>query len=983
MHSMRRLLAASLLILSTIGAVRSFGQSTFGSIVGAVRDPTGAGIAGAKVSIQNVDENTTTEVQSGPDGNYQALNLKPATYKVTVLHPGFQLFTASNLELIARQTMRIDATLQVGQVAESILVEGAAPVIASETPMVSSELNTEKVLNLPVNFRASGSTSPYALILTLPGVQSDNGNAFSIQGALPSQSQLSIDGITAQHPRNNAPLREVFPSAETLAEIKVQGIGNTAEYGGVGDVTTVSKSGSNAYHGSAFWYHQNRALDAQAYGSIDKPQKVANDFGFSFGGPVIIPKIYNGTNRTFIFGAMEDFKYPLGQTIQDTVPTEAMRNGDFSAEPYIVRDPYTGAPYANNKIPTNLITPQAQQILTLYPLPNYGGSTSVVNSPNYVTNQRADRPSFQWDGRLDQYFSAKQSFFARWSQKDIDQLAPNNLLLPSTAIADRNRSLVVSHNYTITPTWLNEFRLGFTLENPAQNFPFDGKSFATSLGLKDVGPFLWNGLPDVNIDNFSGLGVGRVEQDETYRTFQINNNTTHIMGRHTIKFGIDVRWLRSKTALGFQGADNFGNFDFGGAFTGSSFADFLLGVPSDTSYGNVTGDNDGTSTHYHAYIQDTFRVTPKLTLDIGLRYELHPPFQDASGNIGNFDRSVPKTGQVVYPSSPEAAKLLAPGLLGSVNACPGTPNLPADSGPGIPGVPCTPFVTAAQAGLPEGLRINYKANFYPRFGFAYRPFNDNNTVVRGSFGMYNMAILGSVFYSLTGTAQTDVRNFTNIGANGQPIFAWPNTRPSGATGVSASDYGSSYFGTANAIDFRNPYSMQYSLSVDRNIGFNTGLRVSYIGLKSTHLPFAPNLNQSPYSTEYYALQPLQNRPYPYWGRIESRDTGGNAFYSALQIEANRRFKSGLTFNAAYTWAKNLNDTGGPNPTGFGGETGNGRIMDSLDRAGSRGNDYATRRHRFISTAVYELPFGTGKKYLSTSSRFANASPAAGSSAASS
>ena len=365
-------------------------------------------------------------------------------------------------------------------------------------------------------------------------------------------------------------------------------------------------------------------------------------------------------------------------------------------------------------------------------------------------------------------------------------------------------------------------------------------------------------------------------------------------------------------------------------------------------------------------------MSRKLTLELGLRYELHPPFVDESGNIGNFDRTVPKTGRVLYPSSAQAAGLLAPSLLLSVNACPGTPNLPVNSLPGLKGVPCTPFVTAEQAGLPEGLRKNYKLGFLPRFGFAYRPFGDVNTVIRGGFGMYNMAILGAVFYSLTGTAQTDVRTFSNIGANGQPLFAWPNSRPSGASGVAADDYGNSYFGTANGVEFKNPYSMQFNLSVDRALSKSTGLRFSYIGLKSTNLPYAPNLNQSYYSTQFYALQPLQARPFPYWGRIESRDTGGNAMYNAGQIEASHRLKAHLTFNAAYTLAKNINDTGGPNPSGFGGETGNGRILDSLNRAGNRGNDYATRRHRFIASFFYELPFGRGRMLASNASRATNA-----------
>ena len=968
-EKVRTLIAASVFILTLPFA--TYAQSTFGAIVGTVHDASGGAVRSAKVEVLNLEENVKRSATTSADGEYEILNLRPATYKVTVSMAGFQTFVLPEIALISRQTVRADASLQVGQLEQTVTVEGTAGVVATETHTIASSLDTQKVLNLPANFRASGNTSPYNLISTLPGVQSDNGNAFAIQGAIPAQSQASVDGITTQHPRDNGPIRNAFPSAESIAEIKVQGVGNNAEYGGVGDITTISKSGTNLYHGSAFWYHQNRALDATAYGQKRKPQKVANDFGFSLGGPITIPKLYNGANRSFFFVALEQFKYPLQSTLQDTVPTDALRKGDFSGEANpAIKDPLNGfAPFANNQIPTSRISPVAQKLLTLYPALNTG-STSRVVSPNLIFNARADSPSIQWDLRGDHYLTAKQSVFVRWTQKDLDGFNPNHLQIAPTTVNTRERSLAVSHNFTISSHWLNEFRMGYSLEAPASNFGFDGISFAKSLGLKDVGPFLWNGLPDISINNFTGINVDRVQSDQTYRTFTVNNNTTWIAGRHSIKFGLDVRFLRSKTALGFVGADNFGNYNFSGTFTGNSFADFLLGAPSDTSYGNVTADNDGRSVHYHAYIQDSFRVSPKLTLEYGVRYELHPPFVDQNGYIGNFDRTVAKTGRVIYPSSDIAAKQLAPGLLLSVNACPGTPNMTAGTQPGLAGVPCTPFVTASQAGVPEGLRTNYKLGFFPRAGFAYRPFNNDKTVVRGGFGMFNMAILGGVFYSLTGTAQTDVRTFDNVSASGAPKFLWPDSRPAGSSGVSADAYGNSYFGTANAIDFHNPYSMQFNLSVDRNIGFQTALRASYTVLRSIHMPWAPNLNQSYYSTQFFALQPLQSRPFPYWGRVESRDTGATATYNAFQMELNHRYRKGLTLNAGYTVAHNLSDANGPQPSSFGGETsGSGsRVMDSLSRAGSRGNDYATRRHRFISTAVYELPVGKGRTYLSNSNR---------------
>ena len=427
-----------------------------------------------------------------------------------------------------------------------------------------------------------------------------------------------------------------------------------------------------------------------------------------------------------------------------------------------------------------------------------------------------------------------------------------------------------------------------------------------------------------------------------------------------MKYGFDVRWIRAVTALGFIGADNYGNSSFNGTFSGNDFADFLLGIPIRTSYAIIQQDNDGRTRHYHFFGQDNFRVNQKLTLEFGLRYEYHPAYTDASGNIGNFDPSVPKSGRVVYPTGKQS--LLAPGFLKTFNACPAaTAN----------GAPCTPVLSAQEAGLPEGLRVVPKLRFLPRFGFAYRPFGDDKTVVRGGMGAYNGTLLGNIFFSLTGTLQSDVREFTNLNTQGGPLYQWPQLQ-SGGTGISTGQLGTASFRTANDINYKDPYSVQWNLSVDRYVGFGVGVRVSYIGMKTTQLAWAPDLNQMRSSTQFAVNRPLSDRPFPNWGIIFTRTAGASAYYNALQIEANRRFSNGLTFNSTYTWAKNLNDNGGPNSTGFTGETGGGRAADLYNRQAEYGNDYATRRHRSITTLVYDLPIGTRRKFASGVHPAANA-----------
>ena len=961
-----RSLALLLIYLITTGSLSA--QSTFGTILGTVKDSSGSVVPNATVLITNVDENTSRTVLTNSNGDYEAVNTKAGRYRIEVSVAGFEKYKTSEVPLIARQTLRLDATLSTGQLTEEVNVTANAGVITTETQTISSSFGAQKIMNLPANFRAAGSTSPYILIAAMPGVQADNGNNFSIQGALPSQSQFSLDGISTTNVRGNAPLTQAFPSAESIAEIKVQGVGNAAEYGQVGDVTTISKSGTNDYHATAFWFHQNRALDAKAYGALTKPQKIANDFGVSGGGPIRFPKAvfgplggYEGKDKTFFFGTFEGFRFPRGQTVQNTVPTQAMRNGDFSAETVTVRDPLTGLAFANNRIPDNRISSIAKAFLTLYPLPNTG-STTKLGVANYIRNSSSSLISNQYDIRIDHYLTQKQSIFGRWTWKDVNVDSPNILALPSNTNFDKYKILVVSHNYTMTPHLLNEARFGMTLNNSGTAFPFDGRAFTKGLGFQGIGPeFPFNGIPNVDFSgDISDMNRNRGDSISQSRTFQFNNNVTWTKGRHTMKYGFDVRWIRAVTALGFIGADNYGNSSFNGTFSGNDFADFLLGIPIRTSYAIIQQDNDGRTRHYHFFGQDNFRVSQKLSLEFGLRYEYHPAYTDASGNIGNFDTSVPKSGRVVYPTGKQS--LLAPGFLRTFNACPA---------PTANGAPCTPVVSAQEAGLPEGLRVVPKWRFLPRFGFAYRLFGDDKTVVRGGMGAYNGTLLGNIFFSLTGTLQSDVREFTNLSTQGRPLYQWPQLQ-SGGTGISSGQLGTASFRTANDINYKDPYSVQWNLSVDRYVGFGVGVRVSYIGMKTTQLAWAPDLNQMNSSTQFAINRPLSDRPFPNWGIIFTRTAGASAYYNALQVEANRRFSNGLTFNSTYTWAKNLNDNGGPSSTGFTGETGGGRAADLYNRQAEYGNDYATRRHRSITTLVYELPFGTRRKFASGVHPAANA-----------
>lgn len=956
------------------------GQSTFGTILGTVKDASGAVIPGAKVLITNTDEGSTRATTTDAGGNYTLVDAKPGHYSISVSKHGFQAAQVTGLALTARQALRADVTMHLGEITQSVTVSGKAMgVITTDNSTISANYQKLQINNLPTNYRASANgNSPYYLLTILPGVQPDQHGNLSIQGGLRSQSQFTVDGISTTDVGGNSPLRNAFPSAESLAEIRVQGVGAPAEYGDPADITTISKSGTNQYHGSVFWYHQNAALDSIPYGASSKPKKVANDFGGSMGGPVVIPHLYNGHDKTFFFADFEGFRFPRSGVIQNTVPTPAMRNGDLS---YLctagftngicndssqqLHNPYTGQPYQNNQI-TN-VSPIAQQILKLYPEPNIKSS---FTKDNYNVNAPANLDSNTFDIRGDQNFGSKLAVFARYTFKNINQLSPQQLLIPSNADYEHVRMLVASATYTLTPSMLNEFRFGITNNISGQSNPFNGKAFSSALNLQGISNLWWNGITEIN---FSGQttseNVDRLNSTSQSRTIEILDDLTWVRGHHTMKFGFDTNLVHSLSPLGFFGANNYGTFSFNGMFTGNDFADFLLGLPNESDLDNVLQDNNGNTHFWSLYAQDSYHVTPKLTLDYGLRWEYHPGYTDASGNIANFNNHILRSGQVLYPDG--FASILSPPFLQSFDACP-NPAIPATANDptSMNGAPCTPVLSASQAGYPQGLRTTSQ-RFMPRFGFAYTPFNNHRTVIRGSLGAYEASSMGSIYYSLTGTAQAFTRKFLNSQTTSGPAFSWPQTGTGGA-GFGAPQYGTAYFGTADQVNWKEPYAVQWGLSVEHNLGFNTGLRLSYIGMKTTQLVWAPNWNQSLPSTTPYQLQPLSSRPFPNWGTVNARDVGATAYYNAAEVEVQHRLGSGITFDSTYTFARSLADNQGPSSNGgFCNETACNRSGDYYNRHSEYGNTYGPR-HRWLTTIIYQLPFGKGQHFVQISNPILNA-----------
>ena len=428
-----------LFVLFAVTAIPIYAQSTYGTVLGTVKDSTGAVLSDATVTLRSTDEGTVRAVQTNASGNYFFQLVAPGHYSVKITKNGFAEQLISNLDLAARQPLRVDASMNVGAIAQTVTVTENTGVLNADTAQISTQLDAKNIQSLPSNFRTDGSTSPIGLLQGLPGVQPDTSGSsngrptgLSVEGGLPFQSETTVDGISTQNVTNNTPLGDAFPSAEAIAEIRVDGVLNPASYDQPGEITTISKAGTNNLHGSAFWNHQNRAFDATPFGTSVLPQILANDFGASAGGPVIFPHLYNGRNRTFFFGDFEDFRFPRGETLQEYFPTQLERNGDFSQEGVTVIDPNTGLPFPNDKIPANRISAISQKFLSLYPLPNTG-NLNVSHASDYIVNSNNTYGSKQFDVRMDQYIGQRQQMFGRFTYKNISENSPEGgLILPSS-----------------------------------------------------------------------------------------------------------------------------------------------------------------------------------------------------------------------------------------------------------------------------------------------------------------------------------------------------------------------------------------------------------------------------------------------------------------------------------------------------------------------------------------------------------------------
>jgi len=930
-------------------------QSTFGTIVGTVHDPSGSVVAECVVTLTNTGTSAQRSTLTDKEGNYVLVNLEPGIYEISMQAVGFQPLTFRNLELLSRQTVRTDGALSVSGQAQEVNVnaESEAP-ITTEVSSIATTKSGRELLDLPVAIasRGLGSTSAITTLTTQAGVQTDSAGNMSVAGAIPAMLSVSVDGISTMSVRSEAPIAELFPSFNTIEEIRVSEVNNAAEFGGVSDITTVSKSGSNSLHGGAFENLENSDLNARNPFSSSVSLVKMNNFGVYVGGPVNLPHLYHGKDKTFFFGSYEALRLPRQQFIEESVPSLALRSGNLSAYSGVISN-LGGAPFPGNQIPASLISPVALATLNyLYPLPNTGAANAISN--NYAVNFPTPISSNQADIRLDHIINTKQSVFVRGTYKlravTNSPLSTGTILSGGLQQPEFDYSFTGAYNYVIGPTLVNELRLGVTSSRILTHNEANSNLLLQELGTPLPDPPGGTCTPVFAITGFQGTGSTCNSASWT-ATKQVLDNLTWNKGSNTLKFGGDIRRLSAYFSNVFS-SDREGEYTFNGSTTGlNPYAAFLLGIPDRTIIGEVTTpDTNAHAFHYAAFAQDDWKATPRLTINFGMRWEYHPPFTDGFNNLAVF---LPDVYNVINGVTVRGEVAVPNAFIPSVNA--------VFAGSIAP----TPIVPASSVGLNSTLHTNQKTDFAPRIGFAWRPFGNDKTVIRGGYGKYIEAMLGTLASAAWGVPASDVGTFTNSIVNGKPTLTMPYPFPS-----NLAQPGSQNFEVNGATNYKDPYVQQWNFTIERDLGFNTGLRLSYDGNHGSQLGYVENQNQVAPNTIGFAAASA-GEPYPLWSYIGNEANGARSNYNAVTIAGNKRFSHGLQFTSGYTYAKNLSNAQGYDPTAFGTQAG-GTVSDIYNINLDYGNVSFTHDSRFLATFLYELPFGKKGMFLNKANGFVDA-----------
>jgi len=958
-------------------------QGGRGTISGTVTDPNGGVVPDVQVSILNVDTGIAAPSRADSQGFFSSSSLIVGSYQVIAEKSGFKRAIRSGITLQVDQHAEVNIQLELGAVSQTVQVTASVPLVNTENASLGQVVGLERIEDLPVNGRAA-----FALVLLAPNVHSNAGptasgfadrgtvlSDWSINGSPNALNSLLVDGMEATnsyYPDLNANL-----AVDAVQEFRVQSGTMSATYGFTlgGVINIATKSGTNVLHGSLYEFGRNNIFDARnTFTPTELPFRF-NQYGFAVGGPFYIPKVYNGKNRTFFFGNFEEYRYIQHSSMITTVPTAAERTGDFSGllsstgalipiyDPSTTEPNPSGTGYVRTQYPGNKITaldPVAQNINQFYPLPNWTPSNPYTNSDNYNGAIIYRMNMKQYTIRGDHRISDSDSLFARYTDFLNFQNNGNSGPWPNPVVEDRydyfnTHNFMLSETHTFSPSLINEFSLGVA----RQHFPYRdasyGQNWTVKLGLPPsvpnvTMPEIENGLAD-----FPNVGSDGFRGNLQYR---VTDAVTLVRGSHTIKLGGQLRLLYGNN---YQTGEPSGTFNFSSGLTnnpqapsgtGNGYADFISGYVSNAEVQAYLGESEkGFS--LSGFVQDDWRATRRLSLNLGLRYDYQQPPYEKNCGTSNFEPST------VNPLT---------GLLGSY------------------GYACANYGKTF-------LDPDYK-NFGPRIGFAYDLTGAGKTVVRGGYSIYYPSMFNLLFFGNTEGFANATTDYLPPGNNSNlPAFMLSQGFPTPVIQPLGRALGPNYRLSAGAsydqAKQATPMSQQWDFSVQKELPGNWVVEVSYSANHGTHLVAGSyDMNQLPdqdlslglaltnsVPNPYAGMVPGSLggatiseaqllKPYPYYSSISVRNPHlGNSIYHAGLVTVQKRFSQGLTVLASYTNGKLIDDSVAA-AINFGNSiehTGYYGYQDGLfNRRAERAIDPTDVSQHFVLSAVYQLPFGKGR-----------------------
>jgi hypothetical protein len=908
-----------LAILALTG-VSLFAQQA-ATLTGSVHDGSEAAVHEASVRVTNRQTGESYSGVTAVNGSYTIPLVKPGDYELLVGAPGFKQYRRTGITLETGATARVDVQLEIGAVADSVTVEADAPLLNTDTSSVGSVVRNSTIANMPLVGRRA------AQLVRLNGfvVQNGSGSTFAIAGGRGDNAMWTIDGGNAQNILLGVATLNFDPPVESLEEFNVEVANFKAELGrtGGGYVQMTTRSGTNNFHGSAYEFLRNDALDARNFFSAGKPSLRYNQFGASIGGPI-------RKDKTFFFFNYEGIRNNSQSTILANVPTAAEIKGDFSANSTIVRDPLTNAPFPGNVIPADRLDPVGSAIAALYPAPNVDGARSRNN--NFRANQSITNPTNVYVTRIDHTFSDRDRVYGRLLASTGNTV---NAPVYQVAGVDPYNSSTNNSYYSATATWQHSFSPTTILES---RYSYDRRKFINESGGSDLGLAQRFGItgtnerffPQFTLTGLTGFGNGTHERLQTpIRGDHVSANITTISGKHTWKYGGEFRRSANDDVWNGQAGGVFG---FNSTATGDSLAALLLGWTNSGSRAEAPLVGSRART-FGAFLQDDWKVSPRLTLNLGIRWDLDWPRFEAYDNRQNsFDQA-------------------------AINPVSGTPGVITWSG---------------RNGLSRYAHNFDTNNFGPRVGFAFRA--TDKWIIRGGggtlfIGQYDQAtpIVANIGFGSRG-------DFVSTDGGKTAAFLLKDGLPAIAALTEASlvpSFGAVPVGQTPklAVEFFEPgaravpYLNTFNFNVQRQLPFDTVFEIAYLASLGHKLgaPTSRSINQVPEDLIGTNSNAQLLRPFPQFSDVRViSPTIGNSNYHGLNLRLDKRNSHGLQFGINYTWSKAIDDVRARNE--IGGNAGDNAFGNQYDRAADRGLSGNNIAHRLVGNVTWEIPVGPGRAF---------------------